>query len=182
MQELAVVALITALPPRQAMFDEPAPVLALRKPFDLRSGEFEWPGSLRWPQPQARRTHFCIDMVGEPAARLLVDFRQPFPGKFGGGIDDPVGLLGGQIDGVMGARQIVHPVLEDDGPASQIRQVTEGNDPLSQRADVLESRGEFSEAADLANLNENRRRELPVAIEPAANVARDAEVQLVAAD
>jgi hypothetical protein len=82
----------------------------------------------------------------------------------------------------MGARQIVHPVLEDDGPAGQIRQVTEGNDPLSQRADVLESRGEFSEAADLANLNENRRRELLVAIEPAANVARDAEVQLVAAD
>ena len=84
MQEPAVVALITALPPRQAMFDEPAPVLALRKPFDLRSGQFEWPGSLRWPQPQAGRTHFCIDMVGEPAARLLVDFRQPLPGKLGG--------------------------------------------------------------------------------------------------
>jgi hypothetical protein len=47
---------------------------------------------------------------------------------------------------------------------------------------VLESRSEFSEAADLANFNQNRGRELLVAIEPAANVARDAEVQLVAAD
>jgi hypothetical protein len=59
-EEPAVVSLIVALPPRQPMLDDPAPVLAFRQPLDLLDRKSP-SGFLRWSKPKPRRTHFRAD-------------------------------------------------------------------------------------------------------------------------
>src|SRR6185436_13654603 len=149
------------------MLDDPAPVLAFRQPLDLIDGKIKPSGFLRWSKAKPRCAHFCADVIGEPAARLLVDFRQSFPGKLGGRIDVSLGLLRREIDSVVGAGQIVNPALEQDGRAGQVCEITEGDDPLGQGPDVFEPRSTLSKATNLADFNENRRGELTIPIEAA---------------